>query len=141
MLQAWFAPHSRRYHCDVCGVKFNVAPASGAKEPEPTANYELPPLRVDSLTDATGASTQKSRTPNGRHQTDTTARRTTHLHVTDEPDIPGISNSAEKAALKRMAEKNKALQQELKRLRQIEKKYRQLKKANHFLAKASTQRR
>ncbi len=141
-LQLLFAPHSRRYHCDSCGLKFKVSPPSAQATSEPVPDYELPPLRVDALADISVGSRKEPTTSQGRNSDGNTRRpRTTQLHVSEVPDIPGITNSAEKAALKRMAKKNKELQQELERLRQIEKKYRQLKKANHFLAKATTQQR
>ncbi len=138
-LQALFAPHSKRYHCDSCGLKFKVLPAPAQATAEQAPSYELPPLRADALADA--SSRKRANTSPERNSYVETRPRRTQLHVTDVPDIPGITHSAEKAALKKMADQNRELQQELKRLRRLEKKYHELKKANHFLAKATTQRR
>ncbi len=139
-LQALFTPHSKRYHCDSCGLKFKVLPPSAQATTEQASSYELPPLRADALADTTSSRKRTNTSPDRNRFVETRPRRT-QLHVTDVPDIPGITNSAEKLALKKMADQNRELQQELIRLRRLEKKYRELKKANHILAKATTQRR
>ncbi len=136
-LQLLLAPNRRHYHCGDCGLDFTISTTSRQRAMEATPAYELPPLRFDSL----ASGWKPAETPHRSPRYVRTRPRTTRLHVTDVPDIPGIHNSAEKAALKRPVPPDRSVEQELERLRRIEKKYRQLKKANRYLAKASSQRR
>lgn len=138
-LQALFTPNHKRYLCDSCGLKFTVAGDGSSRKPKTADAYDLPPLKLDMHGKVGKPDRPTPSRPRSRYVQ--TRPRTTRLHVTDVPDIPGIHNSADKAALKRSEQKASRMEQELARLRRIEKEYHRLKKANRYLAKASSQRR
>lgn len=129
-IQNLLFPKSKRYKCESCGHKFLVNLEKDLRHSKNKvgrkSSYELPPIAQLSAADLDQTSSGKNR-----------KRRTTNLTVTDCPDIPGISNSAEKLAARRADNASKNLHRELKRLKNIEKKYDQMKKANKYLAKAA----
>jgi hypothetical protein len=104
---------------------------SGKKAKGGSSSYELPPLASTLQPSSTADDGQPAKISAPRQ------RRTTHLYVTDCPDIPGIRNSADKLAVKRAEDKKGKLHEELQRLRKIERKYETVKKANAYLAKAA----
>ncbi len=140
-LQALFTPNHKRYLCDSCGLKFTVAGDGSSKKQRTADAYDLPPLKLDMHGKVGKPDRPRSPRPRSRSRYVQSRPRTTRLHVTDVPDIPGIHNSADKAALKSSEQKASQMEQELERLRRIEKEYHRLKKANRYLAKASSQRR